>query len=87
MCNLLTRVRNSDTIIPFTFLFGRKGDFFLSFHTFLFPSFALKILLSYVINTNTFSPCFNLESFLHKLFSENTIICLSKLAYIGKNSY
>ena len=86
MRNLPTEVRNSDTIIPFPFPFGRKGDFPFSFHTLLFLSFALKILSSCVTSTNGFSPSLNPEGFVHELSSENTTICLSRLAHVGKNS-
>ncbi len=86
MRNLPTRVRNSNTIILFFFLFGCKGNFLFSFHTFLFPSLALKILSLYVTSTNVFSLSLNLGGFIHELSSEDTTICLSRLAHIGKNS-
>ena len=85
--NFPVDVKNSDTMIFFLFFFSYKGDFPFFFHIFLLLSLVLNILLSYMINTNGFSPYPNPKDLVYKPSLDNITIFLSRLVYIGKNKY
>ena len=83
-CNLPIGVRNSNTMIPFPRPLGQSSDLPFSILIFLFPSLALKVLLSCIISTKGFSPSLSLASFVHDPSSLKITIHLSRLAQVGK---